>query len=120
ILLTTHDLGDIERLCHRIMIIDHGRLAYDGDLDQLRATVAADRLLIVDLARPGPDLDLPGVRVVRRDGPRQWLALPPGANAATVVAALADRHEIADIALREADIEDIITRLYRTGLPASR
>jgi ABC-2 type transport system ATP-binding protein len=36
------------------------------------------------------------------------------------VAALADRHEIADIALREADIEDIITRLYRTGLPAWR
>jgi ABC-2 type transport system ATP-binding protein len=120
ILLTTHDLGDIERLCHRIMIIDHGRLAYDGDLDRLRSTVAADRLLIVDLVRPGPDLDLPGVRVVRRDGPRQWLALPPGANAAAVVAALADRHEIADIALREADIEDIITRLYRTGLPAWR
>ncbi|GAA2113015.1 ABC transporter ATP-binding protein [Actinomadura alba] len=124
ILLTTHDLGDIERLCRRIMIIDHGRLAYDGDLDRLRATVAADRLLIVDLGRDGADvgleLDPLGVRLVRREGPRQWLALPPGANAAAVVAALADRHEIADIALREADIEDIITRLYRTGLPAPR
>jgi ABC-2 type transport system ATP-binding protein len=124
ILLTTHDLGDIERLCRRIMIIDQGRLAYDGDLDRLRATVAADRLLIVDLARDGADLGLDldpiGVRVVRTEGPRQWLALPPGANAAAVVAALADRHEIADIALREADIEDIITRLYRTGLPAAR
>jgi ABC-2 type transport system ATP-binding protein len=119
ILLTTHDLGDIERLCSRIMIIDRGRLAYDGDLDRLRATIDADRVLIVDLAVPAPDIELPGVRVVRRDGPRQWLAIPPGRNAAAVVAALAGRHEIADIALREADIEDIITRLYRSGLPAS-
>ncbi|MCW2902010.1 MAG: transporter related protein [Streptosporangiaceae bacterium] len=120
ILLTTHDLGDIERLCRRILVIDHGRLAYDGDLARLRATVEADRVLVVDLTVPGPDVDLPGIRVVRREGPRQWLAIPPGVNPAGVVAALADRHEVADIMLREAGIEDIITRLYRSGLPASR
>jgi viologen exporter family transport system ATP-binding protein len=117
VLLTTHDLGDIERLCRRVVIIDHGRLAYDGPLDRLRATVDADRLLIVDLARPGPDIDLPGIRVVRRDGPRQWLAIPPDRNAAAVVAALTGRHEIVDIALREPDIEDVVTRLYRSGVP---
>jgi ABC-2 type transport system ATP-binding protein len=120
ILLTTHDLGDIERLCRRIMIIDHGRLAYDGDLGRLRATIEADRLLIVDLAAPGPEIELPGVRVLRHDGPRQWLAIPAGVNPATVVAGLTGRYEVADIALREVDIEEIITRLYRSGLPASK
>jgi ABC-2 type transport system ATP-binding protein len=118
ILLTTHDLGDIERLCRRVMVIDHGRLAYDGDLDELRATVAADRQLVVDLARPAPPIELPGVEVLRTEGPRQWLALPRTANAAAVVAALADRHEIEDISLREPDIEDVVARLYRTGMPA--
>ncbi|ACZ86373.1 ABC transporter ATP-binding protein [Streptosporangium roseum] len=39
VLLTTHDLGDIERLCRRVMLIDHGRLTFDGTLDDLRATV---------------------------------------------------------------------------------
>ncbi|HEV7935489.1 MAG TPA: ATP-binding cassette domain-containing protein [Actinomadura sp.] len=120
ILLTTHDLGDIERLCRRIMIIDHGRLAYDGDLGRLRTTIKADRLLIVDLAAPGPEIELPGVRVLRHDGPRQWLAIPAGVNPATVVAGLTGRYEVADIALREVDIEEIITRLYRSGLPASK
>ncbi|REF00143.1 ABC transporter ATP-binding protein [Thermomonospora umbrina] len=115
ILLTTHDLGDIERLCRRVMIIDHGRLAYDGDLERLRAEVAADRVLVVDLVRPAPPVELPGVAVERVEGPRQWLRVPRGTNAAAVVAALADRAEIADIALREPDIEDVVTRLYRDG-----
>ncbi|XVQ15096.1 ABC transporter ATP-binding protein [Spirillospora sp. CA-255316] len=113
ILLTTHDLGDIERLCRRVLIIDHGRLAYDGDLDRLRETVDADRVLVVELARPGPPVALPEVEVVASEGPRQWLRLPRTANAAAVVAALADRYEVRDIALRDADIEEVVARLYR-------
>ena len=115
ILLTTHDLGDIERLCRRVMVIDHGRLAYDGSLAELRATIDADRMLIVDLTRPAPPIAVEGARVVRTEGPRQWLAIPPAANAAAVVAAVAARHEVEDISLREPGIEELITRLYRTG-----
>jgi ABC-2 type transport system ATP-binding protein len=118
ILLTTHDLGDIERLCRRVMVIDHGRLAYDGSLDALRATIDADRVLIVDLARPAPPIAVDGARVVRTEGPRQWLAIPPSGNAAAVVAAVAARHEVEDIALREPGIEELITRLYHTGADA--
>ncbi|GLW22871.1 ABC transporter ATP-binding protein [Microbispora sp. H10949] len=39
VLLTTHDLGDVERLCRRVLLIDHGSLAFDGTLDDLRALV---------------------------------------------------------------------------------
>jgi ABC-2 type transport system ATP-binding protein len=118
VLLTTHDLGDIERLCRRVMVIDHGRLAYDGELEQLRATMAADRTLIVDLAVPGPDIDVPGVRVIRHEGPRQWLSIPPAMNAAAVVAAVAARHEVRDISLQEPGIEEVVTRLYGASRPA--
>jgi ABC-2 type transport system ATP-binding protein len=72
---------------------------------------------VVDLAEIGPPIELPGIDVIRTEGPRQWLALPRGVNAAAVVAKLADRHEILDISLREPDIEDVVTRLYKTGLP---
>ncbi|TMR92224.1 ABC transporter ATP-binding protein [Nonomuraea basaltis] len=48
VLLTTHDLGDIERLCRRVMLIDHGRLAFDGTLDDLMAT-APDQSTIEDV-----------------------------------------------------------------------
>src|SRR5690606_25711673 len=82
ILLTTHDLGDIERLCRRVLIIDKGRPAFDGDLERLRASVGADRMLVVELDRPEPPLALPRVEVVRVEGPRQWLRLPRASNAA--------------------------------------
>ncbi|TDC53339.1 ATP-binding cassette domain-containing protein [Actinomadura sp. KC345] len=113
ILLTTHDLGDIERLCRRVMIIDHGRLAYDGGLDELRRTVDAGRLLMVELARPGPPIRLDGIETERVEGPRQWLRLPVEANAAAVVAELARDHEVRDISLREAGIEEVLGGLYR-------
>ncbi|WP_242910261.1 ABC transporter ATP-binding protein [Actinomadura terrae] len=118
ILLTTHDLGDIERLCRRVLIIDHGRLAYDGGLDELRRTVDADRVLVAELARPGPpivldDPEFGRIEAERVQGPRQWLRLPRAANAAVVVAALARLYEVRDIALREAGIEDVLAGLYR-------
>ncbi|WP_051712414.1 ABC transporter ATP-binding protein [Spirillospora albida] len=113
ILLTTHDLGDIERLCRRVMIIDHGRLAYDGGLGELRRTVGADRVLVVELDRPAPPIALDGIEAERADGPRQWLRLPPAANAAAVIAALAARYDVRDIALRETGIEDVLASLYR-------
>ncbi|GAA3804208.1 hypothetical protein GCM10022226_25020 [Sphaerisporangium flaviroseum] len=48
VLLTTHDLGDIERLCRRVMLIDHGSLAFDGTVEELRAT-APDETSIEDV-----------------------------------------------------------------------
>ena len=119
ILLTTHDLDDIERLCRRVMVIDHGMLAFDGDLDTLRGRAAAERTLVVDLAEPAPPLEIPGVRLSRVDGPRQWLAFPAADSAARVVAAVMARHEVVDIAVREPDIEDVVAELYR-GQPPRR
>ncbi|WP_018656146.1 ABC transporter ATP-binding protein [Actinomadura flavalba] len=113
ILLTTHDLGDIERLCDRVLIVDRGRPVFDGDLPALRARADTGRTLVVDLAEPGPPVDLGGVTVARVAGPRQWLALPPDANPAAVIAALSARYEIRDLALREPDIEEVVARLYQ-------
>jgi ABC-2 type transport system ATP-binding protein len=112
IVLTTHDLDDIERLCRRVVVIDHGTVAYDGELAALRSRVASDRTLVVDLAVPGPPVVVPGVTVTRVDGPRQWLAFAAEANAATLVAAVASRYELLDVSIREADIEDVVRDLY--------
>lgn len=125
ILLTTHDLDDVERLCRRIMVIDRGRLAYDGDLDGLRARADAERTLVVDLAVPAPPIELPaepaGARVERVDGPRQWITFPSGASAAPLVTAVTARHAVVDVSLREPDIDDVVRRLYlgAAGSPAS-
>ena len=64
IVLTTHDLADIERLCRRLVVIDQGRLVHDGPLDDLHARYGSRRRLVVDLDEPlAVDLALPGVTV---------------------------------------------------------
>jgi ABC-2 type transport system ATP-binding protein len=120
ILLTTHDLDDVERLCRRIMVIDHGALAYDGDLAGLRGLAAADRTLVVDLTEPADPIAVPGATVTAVEGPRQHLALPADANAAAVIAAIAAGYPVADIALREPDIEDVVRLLYTGAVSAPR
>ncbi|WP_411102133.1 ATP-binding cassette domain-containing protein [Streptomyces sp. cmx-4-9] len=115
VLLTTHDLQDIEQLCERVMVIDHGRLVYDGPLGGLHAAGSAgesERTLVVDLERELPPLEVTGARVVRVEGARQWLAFPAGASAAPLVAAVAAGYPLVDLSVREPDIEDVIARMY--------
>ncbi|HVQ89568.1 MAG TPA: ATP-binding cassette domain-containing protein [Mycobacteriales bacterium] len=115
ILLTTHDLPDIERLCDRILVVDQGRLVFDGDLPALAVRVGAQRVLVVDLTEPAPPLtDVPGATLleVEAGGLRQQLAIDAGATAAAVVAQVSARVPLRDLAIREPEIEDVVARLY--------
>ncbi|MEU1304565.1 ATP-binding cassette domain-containing protein [Streptomyces shenzhenensis] len=112
VLLTTHDLQDIEQLCSRVMVIDHGRLVYDGALAGLHEAGEGERTLVVDLEREVPPIEVPGARVTKVEGPRQWLAFPASASAAPLVARIAASYPLADLAVREPDIEAVIARMY--------
>jgi ABC-2 type transport system ATP-binding protein len=114
VMLTTHDLGDIERLCRRLLIIDHGRVIYDGDIATLKQRYGEERTLVVDLEEPAPPLEIPGARVERVEGPRQWLRFRRGeVSAADLTAAVAAQAPLLDLAIEEADIEEIVRRIYR-------
>jgi ABC-2 type transport system ATP-binding protein len=116
LLLTTHDMDDVERLCDRVLVVDHGRLAYQGDLAGLVARVGARRVLVVDLAEPAPPLT--GVAhttlvAVEGGGLRQRLAFSPDSTtAAQVLAEVSARVQVRDLTVTEPDIEDVVRRLY--------
>ena len=119
IILTTHDLGDVERLCRRVVLIDHGRVIYDGDLDTLRERFGRWRMLVVDLdGEPlAPDIgDLAGVSIVRAEGPRIWLRFDRRMiTAAALIAAIAARASVRDLTVEEPEIEAIVRDIYRSG-----
>ncbi|MER6999877.1 ABC transporter ATP-binding protein [Streptomyces sp. NPDC000410] len=112
VLLTTHDLTDIEQLCKRVMVIDHGRLMYDGPLAGLHEIGESERMLVVDLERELPPIEVAGARPVRVEGPRQWLAFPASSSAAPIVAAIAAEYPLVDLSVREPDIEAVIAKMY--------
>lgn len=119
LLLTTHDMDDVERLCRRLLVVDHGRLVYDGDQGGLAARVGARRVLVVDLTEPARPLDqIPGTELltVEGNGLRQRLAFSPGTTtAAAVLAAVSETAGVRDLAIEEPDIEDVVRRLYESS-----
>jgi ABC-2 type transport system ATP-binding protein len=120
VLLTTHDMADMAQLCRRMLLIDHGRLLYDGTVAAIRDRFGVERTLVVDLAEDetldGP-LTVGPARQVRADGPRRWLRFRRDEiTAAELIAAVSMRYRIRDLTIEEPEIEGIVRRIYEAGL----
>lgn len=112
VILTTHDMDDIEALCTRVMVIAQGHILSDGTLEALRDRVTKERRLIVDL-EGAEDIADPDARVVLRDGHRVHLAFDPDRIAtAKLIARITARHPVRDLFVENTPIEEIISRLY--------
>jgi ABC-2 type transport system ATP-binding protein len=120
VLLTTHDLDDVERLCKRIIIIDQGRVLFDGQAADLRRRYAPTRLVDVTVSGAGvvrlaeAVRDLPsGVELVAHNGMTASFEVTPERIAVSdVIASISSRVPIADIAVREPEMERIIREIY--------
>ncbi len=120
VILTTHDMDDIETLCERVMVIGDGRILQDGSLADLRERVSPERRLIVDLEDPEVTLDAPGARVISREGPRWELAFDPRVvSPAQLITQVASRHAVRDLFVENPPIEEVITEIYDHGGLAS-
>ncbi len=130
VLLTTHDMDDVEMLCPRMVIIDHGRKLYDGTVSSIRERFGGERTLIAvldaaELAGLPHDAqgqllleDLPpAVRLTRSEEPRIWLSFSRDALPAhELVAWLGARYRLRDVTFQEPEIEDVIRRIYEEDL----
>jgi len=113
VLLTTHDMDDIEALCRRVILIHEGGILHDGPLDALRARVRPERRLIVDLADANGGIDDREAEVVAREGRRVTLRFDPARTpAAELIARIASRHALRDLFVENPPIEEVIARIY--------
>ncbi|WP_428966202.1 ABC transporter ATP-binding protein [Micromonospora fluostatini] len=121
VLLTTHDIGDIEQVCQRLVIIDGGRVIFDGPIDVVREQVARQRTLHLTLdADWSASLDaaLPGTHLSPGTSPRHIsVAFDPASyGAGEIVAAVAARVPVVDLRIDEPSIEDVVRRAYAGDL----
>lgn len=113
IILTTHDLGDIQELCSRLMIINKGKLIEDGSLAELIDRIAPYRQLILDFYAEQPPISHPLAQFVSGEGARQVLRfLKADITAAKLIEDISQQAKIKDFSLEEAKIDDIIKVAY--------
>ncbi len=114
VLLTTHDMDDIESLCSRVLILNQGKIYLDGSLDDLRQKMAPERHLIIDLTNPDEEVIDPDVTIVKREGHRIWLSFNPLQIASPkLISRITAAHAIEDLYVENPPIEEIIAKFYR-------
>jgi ABC-2 type transport system ATP-binding protein len=123
VILTTHDLADVERLCRRIILIDEGRVLFDGTVERLTASYAPYRVLVVRLATDHEDdtdeadddgpIGSPGVEVAKREPGALWLRFDPSVIAApALISDVVRRFPVSDLSIVEPELESVIRELY--------
>lgn len=114
--LTTHDMGDVERLCERIVVVSEGNVAYDGALERFRDHLGAPRELIVDLAEPRDRLELPEraeLAAVEAEGIRHRIRFRGSElTVPALLSRIGEQAEVADLSLAEPAIEDLVREIY--------
>jgi len=117
VLLTSHYMDDVVALCPRIVVIDRGRLIYDGDLRELVRRVRPDKHVTIRLSAPVAAEDLARLgKVVSADAAQAVLAVPAAQASAVVRDALATL-PIVDLTIEEPPLEDVMRELFVTRAP---
>lgn len=118
VMLTTHDLGDIEDLCKRLIIIDHGAIIYDGTLSEVKARFASTRVIFFQVGEPMPELyrqleRTPGLKLEQRSGQEFSVAFDRHEySASTVVSKVMNYGEVLDFRMEDTQIEHVIKAVY--------
>ena len=113
VILTTHDMDDVEALCSRVMVIGRGRILMDGTVAALRSRVSPERRLVVDLENGCDSIGEREARVVRREGRRWHLGYDPArTSTAELISRIAANHGVRDLFVEDPPIEEIVAELY--------
>ncbi len=119
VVLTTHDLGDIEELCQRVIIIDNGKLIYDGPISTIKARFGKYRTISFETSgEPPAALELPpGAELLNREERKLVLRFDRSRTSASQVAAsVMAQVEVADFAISEPDMASIVKQIYAGGM----
>lgn len=114
IILTTHDLVDIEEICPRLIMVDDGQLLFDGELQHLRATLGSRRRLKLEFATdPGP-IPLTTATLASDEGAaKHYLLEDESISLIDVLNEVGRGHGLKDVKLEEPDIEEVIRTFYQ-------
>ena len=114
IILTTHDLSDVESLCSRLIVINKGKIIEDGNLDSIILKLAPYHLLIVDTDNYNNDLSCRDCEVVKYEANKLFVKFNRDKwSASELITEVSKKVRIKDLSIEEPDIEEVIADFYR-------
>lgn len=122
VILTTHDMDDIEALCNRIIVIGKGTILFDGDMDGLRKMVSQERELIIDFGKDtvnkeklmSTEVQYPGLNILSFEADRGVFRFDPAQyKVSELIKEFAQHYEVEDVLVNTISIEEIIAKLYK-------
>ena len=114
IILTSHYMADVTALCKRIIVIDHGRILFDGQLGELSARLAPFKVIKVDLDRAADGYDFAALGAVPDRQSRKILLRVPKKSAPSITDRLLQDLPVLDLTIEDPPIEDVISRAFGT------
>lgn len=115
VILTSHDLDDVMKLCTRLIVINKGVIVEDGPIDEIVSRMATYRMLILEVAEPVQSVSCDKVEVMKIEGRKIWCKFDHHAHtAAEIIHALGEEMKIVDLSVREPDVEDAISNIYHS------
>jgi ABC-2 type transport system ATP-binding protein len=119
VLLTSHYMDDVLALCPRVVVIDRGRLIYDGDLRQLSRDVRPDKRIVVRLGRPVPSADLSRFGLVVASGEAQAVLQVRAAEVSAAVARMLSALPVVDLTVEDPPLEEVMKELFKSSREAA-
>ena len=114
VILTTHDMNDIEALADRILLIGKGRILYDGSLDTLRSRFGSNKTITVEFAEHRKLPNIHGTKILFCSDGRAGLDVDTRKiKVSEVIAALSEQMELLDVTVENPPIEEMVVQLYQ-------
>ncbi len=111
-ILTTHDMADIEEICKRAIIIDKGKIIYDGTIESIKK-LAGEKRIEIEFEAPPEKFRMKDVKILEKDDCRLVLGVSKKHKISDIVGKILSRYEVVDLTIEEPKIEEIIKKIYR-------
>lgn len=116
ILLTSHDLDDIDEICDDAVVLSKGKLIYDGTLDQLKHRYVTEKMVrVTGKQREEIRMLLPGANITEEGRTTKIVYQPDQYSSEEVLHAVTSAFEIEDITIQEPDIDEVVSRIFQKG-----
>lgn len=114
VILTTHDMSDIEALANRIILIGNGHVLMDGELEELKAKFSSSKTIKVDYKGAADKIDIPGTKIIKSTPGRiEMMMNPEVISASKLIGVLSEKLDIKDVCVENKPIDEIIVDMYK-------